>query len=230
MTIYHFLSLFLIDYINLSEEKRQSHEVFSDSELKTIEYCIKQLPNISISSEVKTDGSEDIVVMDYVTIIVKLDRVNLQEGEKAAPVCSRTYPFIKYEKFYLYLTDITGTNIFSYVVFDKNDKVQQKEIRFQAFPQMAGNVVLKLHCFSDSYAGLEMSSEIKFTIKKESEGNREMYVYDEEDMKREPTLIEQVMNGLNEENSDDDVEDDDDTQADDTRGRLFIDQFYIQIL
>jgi polyhydroxyalkanoate synthesis regulator protein len=45
---------------------------------------------------------------------------------------------------------------------------------------------------------------MRFTIQKESE-IRESITYHEEDIKREPTLFEQAMQGFNEENSDDDL-------------------------
>lgn len=202
----------LKDYISLSPEDRKAQEIYSDSELATIEKYIKNLPDVKVSAEVVTEGAEDIVVLDLVSIIIKVDRTNLQEGEKAPPVCSQTYPFMKTEKYFVYMTDFKDLNVFSHIKFDGNDKVQEKTIKFQAPPTMIGNVVLNIHCFSDSYVGLNTKTELKFTVKKESEV-RTMFKYHEEDIKREPTLFEQVLQGMNEENSDDDLEEEDEDET-----------------
>lgn len=201
----------------MSKDDRKSHEVFDEKQFEIIEQCIANLPQIVTTAEVSTEGSGDIVVLDIVTIIAKLERTNIPDGKTASPVCSRTYPFTKTDKFYVFVTDITGTNIFSLVKFDGNEKLQTREFKFQAPPHMAGEVALKTICFSDSYIGLEYESEVRFTVKKEADESRQMYTYHEDDIKREPTLFEQAMQGLHGENSDDDEEEDENSKK---QGRL----------
>lgn len=199
----------LKEYTALSKEDRASHGVFSESELKSVEQCISNIPNIDISAEIMTEGSEDIVVLDVVSIKIKLTRKNLKEGEKAAKVCSRTYPFLKDEVYYVYLTDIKDMAIFSHVKFRKSDHIVEETIKFQAQPQMIGKCKMRVHCYCDSYIGVEAFSELDFEVKQSSE-TRTMYSYHEDDIKREPTLFEQVLQGMNEVNSDDDLEEEED--------------------
>lgn len=201
----------------MTKEQREEHKIFTGKEIENIESCIETLPKVKITTVVKTEGLDDIMVGDVVTLIVKLERENLKGNEKANPVCSRTFPVLKQEKYYLFMTDITETNIFTFIKFTDVDREQEKEIKFQAPPGMVGNILLKIHCFSDSYVGLETSSEAKFTIKQFGESQREVYNYHEEDIKREPTLFEKAMQGMQEENSDDDLEEEED-QTKDTSG------------
>jgi polyhydroxyalkanoate synthesis regulator protein len=60
---------------------------------------------------------------------------------------------------------------------------------------------------------------MRFTILQESE-SRSVISYHEEDIKREPTLFEQAMQGFKEENSDDDLseEEEDDSTAQESFG------------
>lgn len=202
----------LKEYVSLTKEERHSHEAFNEQELKVVEHCIENLPNIKVIPEVITEGSEDIVVHDIVSIKVKIHREELKENERAQPVCSRTYPTLKTEKFYVYLTDLKDDGIFAYIQFTGTEKEQEKVIKFQAPPNMIGECKMRVHCFSDSYVGLDSVSEFSFTIKQESQ-TRSIFSYHEEDIKREPTLFEQVLQGMNEENSDDDLESDDDADT-----------------
>jgi hypothetical protein len=202
----------LKEYISLTKEERHSHEAFNEQELKVVEHCIENLPNIKVIPEVITEGSEDIVVHDIVSIKVKIHREELKDNERAQPVCSRTYPTLKTEKFYVYLTDLKDDGIFAYIQFTGTEKEQEKVIKFQAPPNMIGECKMRVHCFSDSYVGLDSVSELSFTIKQESQ-TRSIFSYHEEDIKREPTLFEQVLQGMNEENSDDDLESDNDADT-----------------
>lgn len=76
---------------------------------------------------------------------------------------------------------------------------------------MVGDIIMRVHCFSDSYIGFDKQTEVRFSIKQTST-SRVMYQYHEDDVKRDPTLFEQVMQGLNEENSDDDLEEEEETK------------------
>lgn len=147
-----------------------------------------------------------MVVLDLVTIKISIDRTELEENTLAAPVCSRTYPYIKNPKYFIFLTDIKENNVFAFMKTkdEENGKVINTEIKFQAPPTMVGNCCLKVHCICDSYVGLDAFTEMRFTIQKESE-TRETFSYHEEDIKREPTLFEQALQGFKEDNSDDEL-------------------------
>ena len=204
-------SITIAEYIALTKEERKSHEAFSEKQLDIIENCISNFPNTTITAEIETEGVDDIVVFDMVSIKVKIVRNQLKDGEIVSPVCSRSYPFMKYEKYHVFFTDITDNNIFSYIQLSENTKIQEQWIKFQVPPNLAGDLLLKVHCFSDSYIGFETGTELKFTIKASSE-KREVIQYHEDDIKRDPTLFEQVMQGLNEQNSDDDLEEEEETK------------------
>jgi translocation protein SEC63 len=200
----------LQEYIALGQQGRKEHDALTDSELDNVEKCIKHLPVVKVTAQIVTDGDEDIVLNDIVSIKIKLERLDLEDGQKAPPVCSRTFKYIKTPTYYIYLTDVKEQNIFAFVKLTGTDKViENNNIKFQAFQGMVGNCALKVHCYIDSYAGLDVFSEMKFTVKESSEA-RKMYDYHEEDTKRTPTLFEQALQGLKDENSDDDLSDSDD--------------------
>lgn len=207
-------TLKLKEYIELNKEERAAHEVLSAEQMGEVEKVIECLPRIKLIPVLVTEGSDDIVVNDVVTVKVKVIREELGEHEKAPPVCSRTHPYMQVQKYFVFLTDSKDTNIFAQLRFKDIDQTQEQELKFQAPPTMIGNCLMHVHCFGDSYIGLDVQEELKFTVMKESE-TREDYKYDDEDIKREPTLFEQALQGLNEENSDDDLEEEeeDDTNA-----------------
>lgn len=157
-----------------------------------------------------TEGSDDIVVNDFVTVKIRIIHEELKEGEKVPPVCSRSFPMIRQENYYVFLTDKIDMHIHSFNKFIGNEREQEKIFKFQAPPHLVGDTLFNVHCMGDSYVGLDTSSELKFSIKKESK-DREMHVYDEEDIKRKPTLFEQALQGLNPDNSDDDLEEEEET-------------------
>ena len=76
-------SLSIKDYIKLTPEQRKAHKALTDDELESVEECISNLPKIKLTSEIKTDGSQDIVIFDVVTIKVTIEREELKEDEKA---------------------------------------------------------------------------------------------------------------------------------------------------
>lgn len=116
----------IIEYISLSKEERKSQEVFTEKQLDIIENCISNLPDYTITAEIETEGADDIVIFDMVSIKVKIVRNNLKDGELAPPVCSRNYPFIKNEKFHVFFTDMMDMNIFSYIQLTENTKTQEQ--------------------------------------------------------------------------------------------------------
>jgi translocation protein SEC63 len=200
----------LQEYILLDKQSRKEHGALTDKEQAEVEKCINHLPSVKVTAQIVTDGDEDIVLNDIVTIKIKLERLDLEDNQKVPPVCSRTYPYIKTPVYYIYLTDMKEMNIFAFVKLIGTDKVvENNNIKFQAFQGMVGDCALKIHCYNDSYVGLDVFSEIKFTVKDLS-GARKMYDYHEEDVKREPTLFEQALQGLKDENSDDDLSESDD--------------------
>jgi hypothetical protein len=73
-----------------------------------------------------TEGVDDIVVFDMVSIKVKIVRDNLADGQLASPVCSRNYPFLRNETFHVFFTEMSDTNVFSYIKLGENKKLQEQ--------------------------------------------------------------------------------------------------------
>ena len=197
----------LKEYMALTEDQRKLHKVLTETELAQVEKCLKNLPKFKLSAEIMTEGSEDIIVNDVVSIKIKIIREDLKKGEKAPLVCSRCYSFRKTPVYYVYLTDRDDKNIFAHIKLKGINNILESDIKFQAPPGMVGDCLFNVHCINDSYIGLDEHSELRFTVKQHDE-ERALFSYHEEDIKREPSLFEQALQGLNEENSDDELESD----------------------
>jgi hypothetical protein len=131
----------LLEYISLTPEERKEHDAFPEKQLKDVESCIKSLPKLKLSAEIKTQGVDDLVVLDLVTIKITIERTELDDDALAPPVCSRAYPFIKNPRYFVFLTDVKENNIFAFMKTKEEEvaKVISTEIKFQAPPSMVGN-------------------------------------------------------------------------------------------
>mmetsp|Transcript_25676 Transcript_25676/g.25479 ORF Transcript_25676/g.25479 Transcript_25676/m.25479 type:complete len:361 (-) Transcript_25676:21-1103(-) len=199
----------LKEYVELSPEERKSHGVLKDAEMEHVEKWIKNLPKIKFSSKLYTDGFEDIIGGDLVTVSVSIDREDLSVHDRVPPICSTTYPFSKTPTYHIFITDKTEKMIMGNMKLTGTTKVLTSEIKLPTPPTTNGECMLKIFCFVDSYIGFDQSTELKFTVTKYDE-ERDTFKYHEDDIKRDPSLFEQALQGLKEQNSDDELESDSD--------------------
>lgn len=200
------------DYISLTPEERNQHNALSDTELVQVEKCIKNFPRIKLTPQIKTLGSDEIIGGDYVTVSVSVDRQDLAQNEKVPFVCSRTYPLKKTPVYHIFITDKTEKVIMGNMKLSGTTKVLESEIKLPTPPKTEGECLVKVFCFNDSYVGFDQTADLRFQVKKFDE-KRDTLQYHEDDIKREPTLFEQALQGLNEENSDDELEPDSDGEV-----------------
>lgn len=176
-----------------------------------ISKVLKQFPNYKVTAKIEVTGNEDIVIGDYITISVELDRLNVKEGEEKGFIHSNTYPLLRKDNFHIFITDTKDQHVMAYLKMHEDIKVQKSELRFPA--EIQGVNKYNLHVINDSYCGFDETQPIEFQVLKNSD-NREDFMYHQEDRHIEPSLMEQMMNGLKDTNSDEEVETDDEDEDD----------------
>lgn len=77
---------------------------FNENEIEDIESAVSLLPIYKPSVEVYVDGFDDILVDDFVTIKVTVDRVNLPKGKQIGVAHSAKFPEIFKEKVVVIIT------------------------------------------------------------------------------------------------------------------------------
>ncbi len=196
----------LLGLVQLTDEERANLDIYGSTEIQSVNAACKAFPRISV--EIVVPNSEKIGYMDFVTFEIRLTREHLSDEDEQGFVHSQAYPFLKKEYFFCMLTEAaTERNIFALQKSKQQTRSETIEIKIRAGG--VGAMKFAIYVISDSYFGHTIRSEIDIDVKKQGVLPDE-FSYHQDDLKREPTLIEQVMMGAQGgENSDDDEEDED---------------------
>lgn len=92
------------------------------------EQCIECLPLVKLTIDAYVNGEDEIVVGDILTVKIKVEFVNLKEGEQPGYVHSKTYPFLRRDTWYLIITDSSFTGIAACEKLPINEKVFEKTL------------------------------------------------------------------------------------------------------
>ena len=165
-----------------------------------------------------------------------ITRENLADGEQAPPVHAPYFPTVVKEGWWLILTekpkasgdgkkskdkDKAGeasgpanlANIHAVEKVTEQDKVITHELRFMA-PPKAGEYAMDLYVYSDSYMGLDVELEVKFTVLPAEELPEYAPHPEDLELDNEPTLFEQVMAAPLDDSSDEEDEEEEDDDMD----------------
>ncbi len=208
----------LAQFLELSREDMKGLKDMTEEQKEDVYKCVDIIPKIEVETKIFVDDDEDDKVYegDLCTVQVKVDRVNLQEGEKAGLVHAPHFPFPKQEAWWIILGTREG-KIIDIKKIAKPEKEFTHDIKFLA-PKV-GTYHFDLHVLSNSYIGLDQKMEVELTTLDPSDLPEYKVHPDDAELDDEPTLFEEMLNAHNvEEDSDSDDDSDDESDDEDDRG------------
>lgn len=76
--------------------------------------------------EAAVENEDEIVVGDILTCKLKVEYLNLKQGEKSGYVCSKYYPYLKRDSWYLIITDDSFVNLAAVEKINVTDRIYEK--------------------------------------------------------------------------------------------------------
>ncbi|KAF4670401.1 secretory subunit [Perkinsus olseni] len=199
------------DFLNSDKtgKDRKGCADMNDQELADVEAFVQHVTRMSIETRVEVVDENEIVEGDIGTLVIKLNRENLQEGEAAGPVHAPYYPQAKFEEWWIFLLDGHSGRFLAMERYRSLEKEGEVKILFPI--REAGKHQFMLQIMCDSYAGLDQRIPVEFTALKKDEVKREVIIHQEDvDIDLAPSLFQQMMGA--EVDSDDEYESDDDDE------------------
>ena len=175
------------------------------------ESFIHFIPLVKLTMTAYVDGEDEIAVGDILTCKLRVDYYNLEKGEKSGFVCSKYYPYLKRDNWYLIITDETFTGLAAVEKLTVTDNFFEKE--FKERVHRPGKIQFTAILTNDSYRGLDQFARVEVNVVQEAT-NRRKIEYLKEDIKaiKEPGLIQSALE-MEDGDSDDDEDDDIDEQV-----------------
>ena len=168
-----------------------------------VEYAIKVMPIMSVTSTAEVVGEKEIVAGDFVTINITVKLENINDDEEPGYVCSKNFPYFKKCHYYILITDAEQQVVYDAERMTPHSNTMTKEIK-QRFTR-PGTVALHAIIKCDSYIGFEKSCEVRFTVA-ESSVDRTEVEYAAEDLAavKGPGLVQGMLDMGEEESSSED--------------------------
>ena len=198
-------------YIAIPDEEKKGLKDMTEEQKADVLKCCNLIPDISVESKIFVDDDEDDKVYegDLMTVQVKINRNNLEEGEEAGLVHAPHFPMPKKEAWWIVLGTKQGKIISIEKIADPSKEFTH-DIKFLA-PQQ-GTYKFDLHVLSNAYIGLDKKDEVEFTTL-DASALPEYKVHPEDaELDDEPTLFEEMLNANIEEDSDSDDDDDEEEE------------------
>jgi translocation protein SEC63 len=199
----------LMDFISKDPEQRKGMSTMDAQQLLDVEAFSAHVCDPELQATVAVEDEPEMVVGDVATVSCRLTRKNLKENESMGPVHAPLFPEPKFEEWWLFLVEAApSTRIITFERLRDTDRVVEEKLRFEI--GRAGKHKLVLHALCDSYAGLDQKVELNFNAKTADEVKREIVVHrEDEDLDLQPTLFQQFMGEINQEEESDEEEGDD---------------------
>eukprot|EP00933_Yihiella_yeosuensis_P061375 TRINITY_DN64181_c0_g1_i1.p1 TRINITY_DN64181_c0_g1~~TRINITY_DN64181_c0_g1_i1.p1 ORF type:complete len:410 (-),score=92.41 TRINITY_DN64181_c0_g1_i1:95-1258(-) len=210
----------LEEFLAKEPDERKQLLKMKDSKMLDIEAFCDHVGKRRIKAFVSVEDEDEIVVGDVATVTVQMCWEHLAPGEAQGPASAPMFPQSKFEEWWIFLVEAGSgpgsapTRIVHFDrVLDKERKMQQ-ELRFQV--TKPGENKLVVHALCDAYAGIDHKVELCYTAQAEDAFERKMPVHQEdEDLDLQPTLFQQWMGDLHQDESEEEEEADDDEQGGD---------------
>jgi len=199
-------------FIRKDPEQRQGLVQLEPQHAADVEAFVSHVSDVDLQARIEVEDEAEIVVGDVATVYVQLTRTNLRDDEAVGPVHAPLFPETKFEEWWLFLVEsASASSVASKIIaFERirdTDKVVQAKMQFQV--SKAGKRRVELHALCDSYAGVDRKVELNFSVLEEGKANRQIFIHkDDEDLDLVPTLFEQMMGTINQ----DDEESEDEKQ------------------
>jgi len=177
----------LYQYCMLPKEERLSIPPFAFQgqadqvdQFEDQEKCIKALPLVKLTMEAFVEGEDEIVVGDILTCKLTVEYMNLEKGQRSGYVCSKHYPYLKRDNWFLIITDESFTGLAAIEKLQITDNVYVKE--FKERIQRPGKIAFTSILTNDSYKGLDQFSKVEINVVAQAK-NRKIHEYSKEDIK-----------------------------------------------
>lgn len=200
----------LTDFLGRSAEQRKGMSEMEPQQVADVEAFCAHVSDVEMKAAVATEDEGEIVVGDIATVTCQLKRKNLRENEAVGPVHAPLFPGAKYEEWWVFLTEGNpSTRIIAYERIRETEIMMECKMRFQI--SRPGKHKMDLHALCDSYAGIDKKVELNFNALAQEEVKREIVVHKEdEDLDLQPTLFQQFMGDLGQEEESEEEEEEDD--------------------
>lgn len=210
----------LKSFLSMEEDDakvKKMMKALDETQKNDVMKCRSLIPKISVNTKIFVDDDEDDKVYegDLCTVQVKVNRNNLNEGEKAGLVHAPHFPFPKQEAWWI----ILGTKEGKIIDIKKVAKPQKEfthDIKFLA-PRV-GKYKFDLHVLSNSYIGIDQKMAVELETLDPSALPEYKIHPDDAELDDEPTLFEEMLNAHNVEEDSDSDEDGSDEDEGDKKG------------
>ena len=209
------------EFLKMDIESRNDllSKEFSNEQIDDINKALDAIPTYDINIEVFTEGFEDILVDDNVSIKVTIIRNNLQEDQEVGLTHSLGFSELFEEK--VALTLITNKMIMDFSIKTINKK--RTEHIFNSRFNEAGTMKIECDMVSLDYKGVNVNKEFEINICKNSEKRKEHLddIEKRKIKKIEPSYFHQILSGVVPMGGDDDEEEEEeeDDKKDDKKDK-----------
>ena len=188
-----------------------SHE-FSDEQISDINHAIESIPIYDVKIEAFTEGFEDVLVEDNVTIKITIVRNNLLEGMEMGICHSLRFTELFEEKVSINL--LSNKLIFADAIETIKERNTEHTFNFQ--PHEVGKIKITCDMISLDYKGVNVSKEFEINVLKTSEKRKEHLddIEKRKIKKIEPSYFQQLLSSVvpiaNDEDEEEEEEEEDD--------------------
>mmetsp|Transcript_13364 Transcript_13364/g.11446 ORF Transcript_13364/g.11446 Transcript_13364/m.11446 type:complete len:166 (-) Transcript_13364:329-826(-) len=160
---------------------------------------------MDIKGEVFVKNENDIRAGDIITIKVVLTRLNkFSKNKDFTYLKSNRYPFNIKETWYIVVGSEKRNVVFMSETASFGKETFEKEFMIPAPEQ--GDFELKLFVKPNGYIGLDYEQDLKFKVLPREEGRKYQIHPEDEAIRNEPSLIQQLMSGAKGQDNDSDNE------------------------
>lgn len=198
----------LLDYLGKDPEQRKGLANMEPQQRLDVEAFNSHMSQIEFKAVTEVEDETEIVVGDIATVTCTLLRKNLKDGEAMGPVHAPLFPEPKFEEWWVFLVEgAPNTRIIAFERIRDTEREVEAKLRFQI--SRPGKHSLTVHALCDSYVGIDQKVELNFNAMTEEEVKREIFVHPEdEELDLQPTLFQQFMGELGQEEESEEEEDD----------------------
>ena len=185
------------DFLKMDTEARNDilKKEFSDEQINDINKVLDFLPTYDLEINVFTEGFEDILVGDLISIKVIIKRNNIQEGQEVGLTHSLGFTELFDEKVAITLV-IDKKVIVAHSIQTIKDKITEHTFNYN-FPEPK---VFKITCdlISLDYKGINVSKDFEIKVCKNSEKRKEHYkdIEKRQVKKIEPSYFQQLLSSV----------------------------------
>ena len=201
------------DFMKLDLETRNKilSKEFTNEQIDDINKALEAIPTYDLNIEVFTEGFEDILVEDEVSIKVTVIRNNLKEGQQVGLTHSLGFTELYNEKISLTLL-INNKIIIDNAIETINERVTEHIFNYRATEPKKFKILCDL--ISLDYKGINMSKEFEINVCKTSDKRKEHYkdIEKRQIKKIEPSYFQQLLSSVVPMGGDDDEEEEEEEE------------------